>query len=55
MDGGGGLLQQSVKGGLVNLEGALEMEKALFSSHPSKGSLVAQMVKNLPAMQEIWI
>ena len=35
--------------------GALEMEKALFSSHPSKGSLVAQMVKNLPAMQEIWI
>ena len=55
MDGGGGLLQQSVKGGLVNLEGVLEMEKASFSSHPSKGSLVAQMVKNLPAMQEIGI
>ena len=30
MDGGGGLLQQSVKGGLVNMEGALELEKHHF-------------------------
>ena len=36
MDGGGGLLQQRVKGGLVNLEGALEMEKASFSNHPRR-------------------